>query len=107
MFSVDHPKTCFTSNIIAFDQQQVLRHVLDVGEQHIGSVAPVSIPPSLADGSDTHPMHGYRIGVFWDWFNDATPEVVDCCKSALNILCAKGAEVGTLRSADSMKHSHE
>ncbi len=68
--------------------------VLDVGEQHIGPVAPVSIPPSLADGSEKHPMHGYQIGVFWDWFNDATPEVVDCCKSALNVLSAKGAEVG-------------
>lgn len=79
---------------IANGQQQILMHVLDVGEQHIGPVASVSIPPSLADGSETHPMHGYRIGVSWDWFNDATPEVIDCCKSALNVLCAKGAEVG-------------
>ena len=92
--SVDHPKSCFTSNIIADGQQQVLMHMFNAGEQHIGPVAPVGLPPSLADGSEAHPMHGYRIGVFWDWFNDATPEVVDCCKSALNLLCTKGAEVG-------------
>lgn len=67
--------------------------IANAGEQHIGPVAPVSLPPSLADGSEAHPMHGYRIGVFWDWFNDAAPEVVDCCKSALNLLCAKGAEI--------------
>jgi len=85
----------FHKIIITDGQRQVSMRILHVGEQHIGPVAPVSLPPSLADGSETHPMHSYRIGVFWDWFNDATPEVVDCCKSALIFLSAKGAEVGS------------
>ena len=91
----DHAKNYFVSQLLHMVHIRFSCMCWDVGEQHIGPVAPVSLPPSLTDGSETHPMHGYRIGVFWDWFNDATPEVVDCCKSALNILCAKGAEVGS------------
>lgn len=47
----------------------------------------------MADGSESDPLHGQKLGIFWDWFNDATPEVVEACKAALNNLCAKGAEV--------------
>lgn len=60
---------------------------------------PVTLPKSLADGTQTDPLHGQKLGIFWDWFNDAAPEVVDLCKAAVNNLCAKGAEVRPVHSS--------
>ncbi|KAL3130473.1 hypothetical protein ABBQ38_008292 [Trebouxia sp. C0009 RCD-2024] len=65
----------------------------NAGTKHLGPVPPVRLPKKLADGTERDPMHGQRLGIFWDWFNDAAPEVVDTCKAAVNSLCAKGAEV--------------
>lgn len=47
----------------------------------------------MADGTEANPLHGQKLGIFWDWFNDAVPEVVETCKAAVSNLCAKGAEV--------------
>ena len=65
------------------------------------SVAPACIPASLPDpGSHQQPLHGRKLGVYWDWFNDAAPDVVDACKAALNEMCKKGAEVTLLFQLD-------
>lgn len=71
-------------------------YLLEVaGQTGIGaSVAPACIPQSLPDPSVTQdPLHGKKLGVYWDWFTDAAPDVVDTCKATLNEMCKSGAEV--------------
>ncbi|CAJ1420865.1 unnamed protein product [Effrenium voratum] len=38
-------------------------------------------------------LQGLRLGVFWEHFNDAEPQVVESCKKALDALRAAGAEI--------------
>lgn len=58
-------------------------------------MAPASIPKSLpGPGADLHPLQGRRLGVYWDWFNDAEASIVDACKASIDDMCEEGAQVG-------------
>ena len=65
------------------------------GQTGVGtSVAPACIPQNMPNPDGTQqPLHGKKLGVYWDWFNDAAPDVVDACKATLNEMCRQGAEV--------------
>ena len=65
------------------------------GHKHVGPAPSPTLPPKLADHHDRQPLHGKKLGIFWDWFNDASPEVVDTCKAAVDNLCSQGAEVSS------------
>ncbi len=38
-------------------------------------------------------LTGLKVGIFWDWFNHATPEIVAACKRAVDSLVQAGAEL--------------
>eukprot|EP01027_Heterolobosea_sp_BB2_P018842 GEZU01026484.1.p1 GENE.GEZU01026484.1~~GEZU01026484.1.p1 ORF type:complete len:447 (-),score=128.68 GEZU01026484.1:413-1753(-) len=38
-------------------------------------------------------LNGLRIGVYWKWFNDASPTVVESCTNMLNEYKQRGAEI--------------
>lgn len=49
--------------------------------------------PHLTDFDKIEDLSGLRIGVFWDYFNDAEPEVVEKCKTALQQCENRGAKI--------------
>ncbi|MEW5316317.1 MAG: hypothetical protein WDW38_007696 [Sanguina aurantia] len=48
--------------------------------------------PSLSAG-DTKALEGCRMGVYWQWFEDAAPDVVARCRSAVTVLQEQGADL--------------
>ncbi|GBG25580.1 Glutamyl-tRNAGln amidotransferase subunit A, mitochondrial [Hondaea fermentalgiana] len=50
-------------------------------------------PATLAGVSQTDRLDGVRIGVYWDHFRDADPEIVRSCEDALGALEALGATI--------------
>ena len=50
-------------------------------------------PPHVAGVDNTQDLSDVKIGVFWDWFNDAAPDVVAACKKQLLHLQSRGAKV--------------
>ncbi|GMH42501.1 hypothetical protein BSKO_10420 [Bryopsis sp. KO-2023] len=55
---------------------------------------PINIPKLIPGPS---PLKGLRIGVFWEWFNDASEEVVVGCKKAIESMQDMGAQVKPIR----------
>ncbi len=56
------------------------------------------VQPSVTlDGFANTDLHGLRLGVYWPWFNHATPEIVAACSAALKTLESMGA---TIREVD-------
>ncbi len=50
-------------------------------------------PPISLEGVDRRDARGIRLGVYWPWFEHATPSVVAACKEMLEGLTARGARV--------------
>jgi len=50
-------------------------------------------PPISLEGLDRRDARGLRLGVYWPWFEHATPSVVAACKGMLEALTARGARV--------------
>ena len=50
--------------------------------------------PHVAGVADTQDLRDIKVGVFWEWFNDAEPNVVAACKQQLQQLQSRGAKVG-------------
>ena len=48
---------------------------------------------SLEGIDSTGDLSGVKIGVYWEYFNHADPEIVDQCKSAVSVLESLGAEL--------------
>ncbi|CAK9055017.1 unnamed protein product [Durusdinium trenchii] len=52
------------------------------------------LPPlHLKDFSETRSLRGVRLGIFWDYFNDAEVPILQSCRKAVEALEALGAEV--------------
>lgn len=47
----------------------------------------------LQDFSETRSLRGVRLGIFWDYFNDAEVPILQSCRKAVEALEALGAEV--------------
>ncbi|CAK9103901.1 Fatty acid amide hydrolase (AtFAAH) (N-acylethanolamine amidohydrolase) [Durusdinium trenchii] len=55
-------------------------------------------PPPRLDGFDKiEDLSDVRIGVFWEHFNDADPEIVAACKAALEFAKSRGATLVDIR----------
>ena len=50
-------------------------------------------PPLSLEGLERRDLRGIRLGVYWPWFEHATPSVVAACKEMLEALTARGARV--------------
>ena len=50
-------------------------------------------PDVTLDGAFDEDLSGVRLGVYWQWFEDADPGVVTACGKMLEHLKSKGAEV--------------
>ena len=49
--------------------------------------------PHVAQFDDTADLSGIKIGVFWDWFNDAHEDVRAACQQQVDYLVSRGATV--------------
>ena len=49
-------------------------------------------PPHLEDFGNSN-LKGLRLGIFWDYFNDAEPDIVKSCKQAVDLLQSMGVEI--------------
>ncbi|HLC34511.1 MAG TPA: amidase [Anaerolineales bacterium] len=50
-------------------------------------------PHLSLEGLERRDLRGIRLGVYWPWFEHATPSVVAACKEMLEALTARGARV--------------
>jgi Asp-tRNA(Asn)/Glu-tRNA(Gln) amidotransferase A subunit family amidase len=50
-------------------------------------------PPVTLQGFDDLNLNGLRLGVYWPWFEHASPTVVECCKALLKKLKESGGQV--------------
>ncbi|KAL6752392.1 fatty acid amide hydrolase [Haematococcus lacustris] len=57
------------------------------------SPPPPQDPPTSQPSQGAPSLLGCRAGVYWEWFNDADPEVVAACKAALQLLQDEGVAV--------------
>jgi Asp-tRNA(Asn)/Glu-tRNA(Gln) amidotransferase A subunit family amidase len=64
-------------------------------------------PPDLDDGVPAS-LAGVRLGVYWDWFRHAAPEVVACCERLLDQFAGRGATVHEVEipDLDAMRVAH-
>lgn len=65
-------------------------------------------PPVKLDGWDNADLSGLRLGVYRDWFNHATPEIVAACNVMLDKLQAAGATIHEIEipGLDAMRIAH-
>ena len=49
--------------------------------------------PHLHNVNQVQDLSDLTIGVFWEWLEDASSEVVDACKAQLHFLQSRGAKV--------------
>jgi Asp-tRNA(Asn)/Glu-tRNA(Gln) amidotransferase A subunit family amidase len=50
-------------------------------------------PPVTLDGFGDADLRGLRLGVYWPWFNHATPDIVSACEAMLKTLENAGAQI--------------
>jgi Asp-tRNA(Asn)/Glu-tRNA(Gln) amidotransferase A subunit family amidase len=65
-------------------------------------------PPVTLDGWNRADLRGFRLGVYADWFNHASPEMVKACTAMLAQFKNAGAEVHeiTIPELDEMRIAH-
>ena len=58
-----------------------------------GAALPVYAPAVHLAGLSRGRLEGVRLGVYWDWFRHARPQVADACETMLRYLESQGAKV--------------
>ncbi|KAL7750360.1 hypothetical protein RI367_004133 [Sorochytrium milnesiophthora] len=62
----------------------------DPKSMHSQVQPPIALPATLSGSDD---MRGIKLGIYSTYFNDAEPDVLHACQSALRYLESKGAEI--------------
>ncbi|GAB4823263.1 hypothetical protein N2152v2_010309 [Parachlorella kessleri] len=80
----------------------------NVGNTLDDNPAPLRLPRTLPPPGRAQPLAGKVAGIYWQWFEDAEPAVVELCKAAVQALERQGLEVRgvTIPELDALRVAH-
>jgi Asp-tRNA(Asn)/Glu-tRNA(Gln) amidotransferase A subunit family amidase len=78
---------CFLNRDLA------IAYAIIAGPSSVSVISMYQPTPHVADFDKTADLSDVTVGVFWEWFNDADPEVVAACQKQVQFLQSRGAKV--------------
>ncbi len=91
---------CFLNRDLA------IAYAIIAGPSSVSVISMYQPTPHVADFDKTADLSDVTVGVFWEWFNDADPEVVAACQKQVQFLQSRGAKVWYIYSFECCSLEH-